>query len=140
MQIPGTCSYCGQPGDPQARFCTNCGASLSPPAALASAQGNRATGWGDPSAVQPVQPMPDSALQLASVLPGQQSLKQAGLILLFIAGGTLAALVALGLLAWFIPGLRGLFFCFVGLIVVTLFLIYLFVRHLIHEVFRRLLW
>ncbi|WP_052887809.1 hypothetical protein [Thermogemmatispora carboxidivorans] len=84
--------------------------------------------------------MPDSALQLANALPGRQPLKQVGLILLVIIGGTLAAVVALGLLAWFIPGLRGLFWCFVGLIALALFLTYLFVRHLIHEVFRRLFW
>ncbi|WP_069804263.1 hypothetical protein [Thermogemmatispora onikobensis] len=86
--------------------------------------------------------MPDSAFQLANALPGQQNqpLKQAGLILLAIVGGTLAALVALGLLAWYIPGLRGFFWCFVGLIALTLFLTYLFVRHLIREVFRRLFW
>nr|BBH94721.1 hypothetical protein KTA_29200 [Thermogemmatispora argillosa] len=139
MQMPSTCSYCGTPRDPQARFCTHCGAALSSPASSADGPGIRGGALEQQLAPQ-IQSMPDSAFRWTTVSSGQQSLKQAGLILLALIGGIIAALVLLGLLSWFIPGLRGLFWCFVGLIALTLFLIYLFVRRLIRGAFRRLFW
>ncbi|WP_376794807.1 zinc ribbon domain-containing protein [Thermogemmatispora sp.] len=138
MQLPGTCSYCGTPRDPQARFCTNCGAPLLPPVGLANAQSNRGMSMGGPPAAAPLQPMPDSAFQLASGSPGQPALRQVGLLLLAVIGGTVAALATLGLLAWFIPGLRGLFWCLVGLIALVLFLLYLIVRSVIRRTLGRL--
>jgi hypothetical protein len=155
-----TCPRCNAAIDPNSRFCTNCGAVLAPQEPYGqSAQPNQAaqvpswasTNPGAPPYQQqgaPYQQQQWAGQQANPALGGSLGFggsndALAKKVITWIVAGlaiTIGLLVLFGLLAAFVPFLRGLFCLLLFVAIIVPFIIYSMIRSYVRRTVGRLWW
>ena len=140
------CPRCGTPRDGEVRFCTNCGADLNVAAPQSSTwyppqqqqqQQVQVPSWASAGAgYQQQNWSQDSALNISQ--SQKDFIKRALTYVVIAIAVALVCLLALGLLAIFIPGLRCVFAIALVLAILIPWLIYVNIRRMIHRTVGRL--